>query len=377
MTLKVKSETGGESLLVDGHQVIQTIKVQEAALYELLTSSKYSSFRSDNGSFQPCPIYDERNKILRFRFDDGIQLSPSLFNRFPTLCKIIYQQAAAIALEPGQCIIADNHRILHGRTPFTGSRELLRVLANPHSSNTVKPILFDVDGTLCRSEDLSVDAYYRCVSDVVGRAITQENTNVNLHGQTDVSLLQDILQYHGFTESNITSAMHSFFQLHPKYLEASLAKGLCSIPCPGVIKMLDWLATQLREQEALSTVVLGLLTGNSQPNALLKLRAAGIDVSVFNLNISSFGDKHPTRLALVRDSVSKVEEYYGTSINEKDCIIIGDTPLDIDCAKKAGCSVIAVTTGHYRRDQLEELHPDLICEQLPEAEAYLTAKVFC
>ena len=357
--------------------MIQATKTQEKSLYKLITSSKCSSFRADDGSFQPYPIYDESRKILRFRLDDGIQISPSLIDAFPTLRKLIYQYAAAVSLKPGQCYIADNHRVLHGRTSFTGSRELLRVLAYPHTPDKVKLVLFDVDGTLCRSEDLSVDAYYRCVSHVTGTSITQENTKVNLHGQTDVSLLQDILQYHGYHESDIPSAMRTFFQLHPKYLEESLAKGLRSIRCPGVNEMLDWLATQKRDKVGSNAVVLGLLTGNSQQNALLKLCAAGIDVSLFDLNISSFGDKHSTRLALVHDSATKVERHYGTSVNKNNFIIIGDTPLDIECAKEAGCSIIAVTTGHYQREQLAELKPDLICDQLLEAKALLTAKVFC
>ena len=59
-TLKVKSKTGGESILVDGREMLEAIQNREPALYELVTSSKYSSFRADDGTFVPRPLYDAK-----------------------------------------------------------------------------------------------------------------------------------------------------------------------------------------------------------------------------------------------------------------------------------------------------------------------------
>ena len=377
-TLKIKSETGGESLLVDGHSVIESIKAHDISLYELITNPKYSSFRADDGSFQPRPIYDEKASIFRFRFDDGVQFSASLIDRYSELRQILYDHAYAVSLQPGQSYVLDNHRFLHGRTSFTGARELLRVLAYPHATVTIKPILFDVDGTLCRSEALSIDAYYCCVSDVVGQSITNENTKVNLHGQTDSSLLQDILRYHAFEESEIKSAVKKFFQLHPKYLETSLAKGFDSKPCPGAQDILDWLAVKKQDHSLTKPKVpIGLLTGNSQPNAILKIKAAGIDPSVFDLSISSFGDEHDTRLGLFEDSMRKLKSQYGVPVSAGNVTLVGDTPLDVECAKRAGCNVVAVSTGDYSKDQLARLGPDTVCERLPEAEGYLATVICC
>lgn len=365
-------------MLVDGKQVIEYIQTHDKELYDLVTNPKYSSFRADDGSFYPRPLYSESSNILRFRFDDGIQLSASLIDRFSELRTILFEHAHAISLESGQSYVVNNHRFLHGRTSFTGSRELLRVLAYSHASDEIKPILFDVDGTLCRSEALSVDAYYRCVSDVVGKNITNDNTKVNLHGQTDLSLLQDILRYHELDESKLPSAVHDFFKLHPQYLETSLARGFRSEPCPEVNKILDWLAALQRENtHSRSVVPLGLLTGNSQANALLKIRAAGIDPNLFDLSISSFGDKHSSRLSLVQNSISKLEAHYGMPVPAANVTLIGDTPLDIECAKKAGCAIVAVTTGNYTRDQLAPLQPDLVCERLSEAKGFLSTTMCC
>ena len=379
-SLQVKSETGGESLLVDSQEVIEAIRIRHPKLLGLITDSKYSSFRNDDGIFVPRPIYDEATGILRFRFDDGIQLSASLVDAFPTLRALIYEFARPICLETGQCYIIDNHRFLHGRTSFTGERELLRTLVYPHvPAPQIKSILFDIDGTLCRSEALSIDAFYRCISDVVAKSITHENTKVNLHGQTDLSLVQDILRYHGFEERNVQSATRRFLSLHPQYLEESLAKGFRSERCPEADKLLRWLACEKqarqtgRHSPGEPIVCIGLLTGNSQRNAYLKLRAAGIDPGLFEFGISAFGDKSGNREGLVRDSIGKLESRYGRKVERKNVILVGDTPLDIACAKSTGCGIVAVATGNYSKCQLASLGPDLICERLPEARPHLSA----
>ncbi|KAL8784872.1 MAG: hypothetical protein Q9195_008865 [Heterodermia aff. obscurata] len=376
-TLKVKSESGGESLLVDSQEVIKTIKAKDSPLYDLITNPKYSSFRNDDGILSPRAIYDLDSSIFRFRFDDGIQLSASLIDRFPSLRQRIYEHAYAISFEPGQSYIVDNHRFLHGRTSFIGSRELLRVLAYPHSTNTVRPILFDVDGTLCRAEALSIDAFYRCVSDVVGKSITNENTTVALHGVTDLSLLRSILRFHQVDEAEIDAAAARFFALHPQYLEASLTNGLASRACPDVADVLQWLAGETQKRSIMARkVLLGLLTGNSQANALLKIKAAGIDPTIFDLSISAFGDKHPTRLGLIEDSLGKVRSRYGQHVEAGDVTLVGDTPLDIHCARDAQCRVVAVSSGNHAYEELRALGPDFVCRALGEARGFLAVVAY-
>ncbi|PTU25157.1 hypothetical protein P175DRAFT_0498267 [Aspergillus ochraceoroseus IBT 24754] len=367
-TLKSRSTTGGESLLVDGLEVLNTIKKQNGALYNLITSPEHSSFRSEDGVFVPRPIFEESSGMFRFRFDDNIQLSASLVLRFPQFLEVIYRNAYAISLEPGQGYLLDNHRFLHGRTAFHGSRELLRVLVNPPLPQSVVTILFDIDGTLCRSDAMSIDAYYSCISDVVGKPITHENTSVNLHGRTDLGLLQDILDYHGVRSKDLVTKQ--FLQLHPQYLQKSWEKGLASVPCAGVKETLEWLMAK-KPNPDYPTPRVGLLTGNSRPNALLKLRAAGIDPSIFDLGISSFGDTHIDRISLIHDSMAKLRARDGSDLHASKVIIVGDTPLDIECAKQAGCAVVAVASGNYNMDDLSILDPDHACIQISESKAFL------
>ncbi|KAL3485245.1 hypothetical protein BJX62DRAFT_243159 [Aspergillus germanicus] len=371
-TLTRKSTAGGESLLADTTRILEDIKDLGDGLYELLTISKHASFRSDDGVFIPRPIFDESSGLFRFRFDDSIQLSASLVVRFQQLLDILYRNSFAVSLQEGQGYLLDNHRFLHGRTSFTGAREMLRAFVNISPPLPVVTILFDIDGTLCRSEDMSVDAYYACISDIVGKPITHTNTTVNLHGRTDLGLLHDVLDYH--TVDNKPSVIEQFFQLHPSYLQKSLDKGLLSVPCPGAKETLEWLATRTdteKSNKSSPNLRIGLMTGNSCLNALLKLTAAGINTSLFDLCISAFGDTHMDRLSLIQDSMAKLRAIDGRNFQESKVIVVGDTPLDIECAKQAGCAVVAVASGNYGMDDLAVLGPDHACVRISESKAYL------
>lgn len=314
------------------------------------------------------PIYDETTGLFRFRFDDSIHLSASLVALFPRLFKILYRNAFAVELQQGQGYLLDNHRFLHGRTAFTGSRELLRALVNfPPPQPTIN-LLFDIDGTLCRSEDLSVDAFYTCLTDLVGRPITHANTSVGLHGRTDLGLLYDILDHHGVQPKSCIAKR--FFQAHPSYMQKSLDKGLFAASCRGVTEILGWLTGK---RETLTTPILriGLMTGNSKTNALLKLKSAGINTAIFDLAVSSFGDVHNDRLSLIEDSMTKIRARDGRDLPKSKTIVIGDTPLDVECAKKAGCAVVAVASGNYGLDDLAALEPDSAVSYIGEAKDFL------
>jgi phosphoglycolate phosphatase-like HAD superfamily hydrolase len=56
----------------------------------------------------------------------------------------------------------------------------------------------------------------------------------------------------------------------------------------------------------------------------------------------------------------------------KEVMKIGDTEVDVNEGRNAGCSlVIAVTTGAFTKMQLEEYHPDHIIDDLSQLPALI------
>jgi phosphoglycolate phosphatase-like HAD superfamily hydrolase len=54
-------------------------------------------------------------------------------------------------------------------------------------------------------------------------------------------------------------------------------------------------------------------------------------------------------------------------------VIIGDTPLDIDCAHACGAVAVAVATGHHSAEELATCSPDLLFPDFSDVNATLLA----
>lgn len=68
---------------------------------------------------------------LRLRLDDLVTFAPDLQPWLPALQAAIVRHAITVPLVAGQGYILDNHRWLHARRQFTGTRTLYRVLGDP------------------------------------------------------------------------------------------------------------------------------------------------------------------------------------------------------------------------------------------------------
>jgi phosphoglycolate phosphatase-like HAD superfamily hydrolase len=62
-------------------------------------------------------------------------------------------------------------------------------------------------------------------------------------------------------------------------------------------------------------------------------------------------------------------------VDPHDVVIIGDTPLDVACARDAGVSCVAVATGGYGVEQLREAGADTVFESLADTEAVVKGLV--
>jgi phosphoglycolate phosphatase len=107
--------------------------------------------------------------------------------------------------------------------------------------------------------------------------------------------------------------------------------------------------------EARDDVVLGLLTGNVESGARIKLTAAGIDPNRFRVN--AFGSDHEHRPQLPAIAQRRASETLGLEIVGERLVVIGDTPADIECGRSLGARSIGVASGNYTVEQLQAHDP--------------------
>src|SRR5262249_8462247 len=113
---------------------------------------------------------------------------------------------------------------------------------------------------------------------------------------------------------------------------------------------------------------LGLLTGNIRAGAQAKLGHFGLD---HYFGFGGFGDHHLDRDDVAREAYDAVHRNHNGSVVRERIWVIGDTPLDIRCARTIGVRVAAVATGWHSLAELEAEGPDLLFADLADPEPLL------
>jgi phosphoglycolate phosphatase-like HAD superfamily hydrolase len=223
-------------------------------------------------------------------------------------------------------------------------------------SNTLL-VLFDIDGTLIQSGRAGVRGMNLAFAQLYDRP--QALHGVPVAGRTDRAIVSEVMRAIGIdpTDEAIAGLRDAYFENLKVELHRVVAEP--SGVLPGVTSLIDRL-------EARRDVVVGLLTGNFHGGAVIKL-------GHFNLwhrfRLGSFGDAHFDRRALVPVALERARAE-GVDVSRPDqVVIIGDTPLDVDCAKANGSRSLAVATGLYDRATLEATGADLVLQTLEDAAA--------
>lgn len=207
-------------------------------------------------------------------------------------------------------------------------------------------VLFDIDGTLLSSEGLGRASMQRALAEVFG---SPGSPSYRYDGKTDKQIVRDVMRLEGHSDEHIDSRMERLIGRYLDGLRTGAESGKFHVrPLDGVVELLDAL-------EAREDVVLGLLTGNVEPGAKVKLRAAGIDPARFRVN--AFGSDHEDRPELPGIAQRRASETLGLEIVGERLVVIGDTPADIECGRSLGARAIGVASGHYTVEQLEAHNP--------------------
>lgn len=218
-------------------------------------------------------------------------------------------------------------------------------------------ILFDIDGTLVRTGGAGKAAMEAALAEDFGVACAAE---VPYSGRTDRAIGRDLLIAHG-----IDPCPENQRRLHDGYL-ARLPAMLRSIPgrvCPGVGTLL----AALRPRES---VVLGLLTGNVRRGAAHKLGHFGLWEY---FPVGGFGDDHFDRDDVARAALAAVAAHLDRPVNPAEVWVIGDTPLDVRCARAIGARAVAVATGWTPLEELRAAGADLVLPDLADHAELLAA----
>lgn len=219
-------------------------------------------------------------------------------------------------------------------------------------------ILFDIDGTLIHSARAGLrgmNAAFQALYGVWGAL-----DRVSLAGRTDRAIVSDVFNHLG-----VEATDEAVFALREAYLQ-QLAD-LMSRPVPGAV-MLPGVEALLNALAGRGDSATGLLTGNFERGAEIKLGYFGLWP---RFSFGAFGDTHVNRRDLVPVARAHVDRLHQTPVPASRVIVIGDTPLDVDCAHAHGAKCIGVATGPFSKKDLADAGADLVLDTLEDVDAVI------
>ena len=214
-------------------------------------------------------------------------------------------------------------------------------------------ILFDIDGTLIHAAGAGRIALTQALATEFG--VAEPIFEVGLAGRTDRAIASEALKHNGLEDDDgsFDRYLGAYFRKLPEVLQNTGGRVL-----PGVVDLL--VALRSRPE-----VALGLLTGNAEKSAWIKLQHFGLDHFFFG---GAFGDHYPDRNDVARSAQRNFAEHLDPS---GVVWVVGDTPADIRCARAIGARAIAVSAGFSDSAELEAAEPDVLLEDLRDVEGFL------
>ncbi len=222
-------------------------------------------------------------------------------------------------------------------------------------------LLWDVDHTLIDNGGVSKMNYALAFEILAGRPASER---ARTDGRTDVEIMENLLSDNGVDPA-----------LHPPEAqwEALAEAGRRNRP------LLEQRGHALAGAEATlmhlaneSNVIQSALTGNIEPNAVVKLAAFGLDRWI-NFSVGGFGTESRVRADLVPVAQRKAAAVFGFNPSRDITVLVGDTDRDVAAGLGGGSRVIAVATGGQSVGQLHAAGADAVLPDLADLEAFIVA----
>ena len=224
-------------------------------------------------------------------------------------------------------------------------------------------IFFDIDGTLTRTQNGFIP-FNQAILDTFNFA--GDIRSVFPDGMTDPRILEEIFAKVEMAIEIGADRLHQFAEHLGRNYSAAIANGTTTVRAlGGVAELLARLSSDKRFAQ-------GVVTGNFEPSARLKLRAAGL---ADYLGFGAYAGDSSHRPDLPPIAKRRWEKRAERAIRSEDCVIIGDTPKDLEAARANGMKCLLVGTGRHPVEDLAFSAPDAILADLTDTNAIIDVLV--
>jgi len=221
-----------------------------------------------------------------------------------------------------------------------------------------RAVLFDIDDTILVTGGAGGVAWQRAFEELHGvEANVAEHTDA---GMTDPEIaaivFREVIGREGSPEER-ARAIAGYL----RHLPEAVADSAGYRVMPGVEALLDRLIE--------AGVLLGLVTGNIEAAAHIKLAPAGLNRF---FSFGGYGSDSADRTDLTKAALARAELVSGGVLGGRAseegssegvaCLAVGDTPRDVEAGHGARIEVVGVATGSYSVDELRDAGADWALE---------------
>jgi phosphoglycolate phosphatase len=218
-------------------------------------------------------------------------------------------------------------------------------------------VLWDIDGTLVDTHGVSQAAVADAFVHVTGVALTHVP---DLAGRTDREIVSAALASHRLRDRP------GFFQEYCDALAAATRARQPELRAKG--RALPGAPQVLAALRALPDVVQTVVTGNIRRNAFVKLSTFDLDGPI-DFDIGGYGCDDGSRGTLVRLARDRAATKYAITFEPARVVVVGDTPHDVDGAKRNRVRAVGVSTGRSTAAELRAAGADAVVDTLRDTDA--------
>ena len=217
-------------------------------------------------------------------------------------------------------------------------------------------VLFDIDGTLLSAGRAARESVLTALAEVYGWKSGNGNTH-DFSGKTDPQIVRELVEKDVGRE-RCEALLEKALARYLEEFERLLTPGAV-VTKPGVTELLARLAAEPR-------ATLGLLTGNLERGARMKLEPPGLNPY---FSFGAFGSDSADRYCLPAIALGRARQRSGRSFSGKSIVIVGDSVHDVLCGRSLGVRSVAVATGPTPVARLAETRPDTLLESFADVDA--------
>jgi phosphoglycolate phosphatase len=218
----------------------------------------------------------------------------------------------------------------------------------------VKLVLFDIDGTLVDCGGQARVAFATALDAIFGE--TGPIDEYDFSGKTDTRIIVDLMTAAGRSRDEVLATLPRLKNEYLDTLDRSLERDRMRV-LPGIESLLEHLAER-------NDIVLALLTGNFERGARIKLSRH--DLNRY-FGFGSFGDGVFDRNDLPPIALQRALQATQRRFRPDEALIVGDSVLDVACARANGLACLAVATGRTAREELAAAGPKWLVDDLARA----------